>query len=49
MRAQLEKGGLRCGSQLKKWGVLGVGQVKKWGSLPLHIHILNIYVSALDI
>ena len=30
MRAQLEKGGLRCGSTRKK-GVLGAGQVKKGG------------------
>ena len=32
--------------QLEKRGVLGAGQVKKGGSLPRHIPILNIYVSA---
>ena len=41
MRAQLEKGGLKYGSNAKK-GVLGADQVKKGGSLPRHIPMLNI-------
>ena len=44
MRAQPEKGDLRCGPNSKK-GVSGTGQVKK-RSLPRHIYILDIYVSA---
>ena len=40
-----KKGGLRYGPNSKK-GVSGAGHVKKSGSLPRHIHILDIYVSA---
>ena len=40
-----KKGGLRYGPNSKK-GVSGAGHVKKSWSLPRHIHIMDIYVSA---
>ena len=45
MWAQPEKGRSYVRAQLEK-GVSGAGHVKKSGSLPQHIHVLDIYVSA---
>ena len=39
-------GGVLGTGQARKRGVLGTGQVKKGGSLPRHIPVLDIYVSA---
>ena len=46
MWAQPKNGVFGAGQTRKKNGVLGAGQVEKLGSLPRHIPILDIYVSA---
>ena len=45
VRAQSKKGDLRCGSNSKNGGPR-CGSGKKGGSLPRHMPILNIHVSA---